>query len=175
MPQSSPVKKDYGENPNDIELNYYPSEFEFTKAVESATVASLTAKINYELLEGNGVSAFQTPLGTNHAFQGWADRFLITPADGIEDLYGTLSASVLGANFMLVYHEFSADNHDYDYGSEWDAVLTKTFAEHYTIGIKYTAYDADVNALNLARSGVASDGKQGFDLHEYWTWIGLEF
>src|SRR3546814_3361296 len=36
---------------------------------------------------GNGVVAFQTPLATLHAFNGWADRFLSTPGNGLEDIY----------------------------------------------------------------------------------------
>lgn len=168
-------QKDYGDNLNDIDLNYYLGELGITQGFESAAVASLTAKINYELLEGNGASAFQTPLGTNHAFQGWADRFLLTPADGVEDIYGTLAASIFGANLMLVYHQLSADNDGYDYGSEWDAVLTKTFAEHYTLGLKYAAYDGDANIFNLARNGAESTGKQAFDLTKAWAWIEIKF
>jgi len=63
---------------------------------------------------GRVARAFQTPLGTNHAFQGWADRFLITPGDGIEDLFVTLSVKFLGANFVAMWHDFSSSNDDYD-------------------------------------------------------------
>jgi hypothetical protein len=168
-------QKDYGENPEDIDLNYYLGELGITKAFEGAAVSALTAKVNYELLEGDGVSAFQTPLGTNHAFQGWADRFLLTPPDGIEDFYGTLAASAFGANLMLVYHELSADSGGYDYGSEWDAIVSRTFWERYTFGLKYAAYDADQNAENLARNGADSAGKQAFDLNKAWAWIEIKF
>lgn len=168
-------QKDYGDNTNDIDLNYYLGELGLGQTFDSAALASLEFKASYEVLEGDGTSAFQTPLGTNHAFQGWADRFLITPPDGVEDLYGTLSASIFGATFMLVYHDFAAENTGYDYGAEWDAVLAKTFAEYYTIGLKYAAYDADEDALNLARNGAASDGKQAFDLNKAWAWVEVKF
>ena len=40
----------------------------------------------YELLGSDGVTvAFSTPLATLHAFEGWADKFLATPAAGITD------------------------------------------------------------------------------------------
>ena len=45
---------------------------------------------------GSGNRAFQTPLATKHAFQGWADQFLTTPADGIEDAYLGVTAPLLG-------------------------------------------------------------------------------
>ena len=43
-------------------------------------------------MEGNGVKGFTTPLATLHKFQGWADKFLATPVNGIEDEYVNLSA-----------------------------------------------------------------------------------
>ncbi|MGH8501616.1 MAG: hypothetical protein ACREVE_03925 [Gammaproteobacteria bacterium] len=166
---------DYGENANDVDVNYYLGELGLGQTFDSAALTSLAFKASYEVLEGDGTSAFQTPLGTNHAFQGWADRFLITPPDGVEDLYGTVTATVYDATAMLVYHDLSADSGGYDYGTEWDVVVTKGFWEHYTLGLKYAAYDADDNALNLARNGAISDGKQAFDLNKAWVWVEMKF
>jgi hypothetical protein len=33
------------------------------------------------------VKGFTTPLATLHKFQGWADKFLTTPVNGLADLY----------------------------------------------------------------------------------------
>ena len=41
----------------------------------------VTVKVQHEVL-GRG---FKTPLATLHAFNGWADRFLTTPTDGLQD------------------------------------------------------------------------------------------
>ena len=55
-----------------------------------ATAFNVTLQGAVEQLDGRGLNkTFDTPLGTNHAFQGWADLFLITPADGIRDVFGT--------------------------------------------------------------------------------------
>ena len=70
---------------------------------------------------------------------------------------------------------FSADNDGYDYGTEWDAQLSKTFWEHYTLGLIYATYNANANALNLTRNGAASMGKQAFDLDKAWVWIEMKF
>src|SRR5688572_24447050 len=43
--------------------------------------------LGYELLGGDGVTSFSTPLATLHAFQGWADKFLATPVAGIADTF----------------------------------------------------------------------------------------
>lgn len=175
---------DYGDNPADIDVNYVLGELGITKACNSPILESVTIKGSYEVLEGDGVvtagatrvaRAFQTPLGTNHAFQGWADRFLLTPGDGIEDWFGTVVAKIHGMQFMLMYHDFDANRGDYAYGTEWDAQLTKTFKEHYTVGLKYARYDADPNPLNLARNGTGSAGKQAFDLDKFWAWAEIRF
>lgn len=174
-------QSDYGSNPFSIDNNYYLGELGISKAFSSSTIQSVTLKGDYEVLEGEGAvtngalkgkGAFQTPLGTNHAFQGWADRFLVTPADGIVDIYGTLAVKVLGSKLVIVYHDLSSDHSDYAYGTEWDAMLTHTFKEHYTVGLKYAAYAADQNATNLARN---KTGQQIYDLDKFWTWVEVKF
>ncbi len=42
----------------------------------------ITYKLSREHLGGNGRHALQTPLATLHAFNGWADKFLVTLARG---------------------------------------------------------------------------------------------
>ena len=51
------------------------------------TFAKFGVGLGVELLGSDGVVGFATPLATLHAFQGWADKFLATPAAGIEDRY----------------------------------------------------------------------------------------
>src|SRR5690606_22304012 len=58
--------------------------------------AALTAKVAYEVLgSDDGAYGFQTPYGTKHAFNGWADKFLVTPATGLRDTFYTLGVNVL--------------------------------------------------------------------------------
>jgi hypothetical protein len=175
---------DHADNPADISVSYYLGELGAMKLINHPIFESITLRGSAEILEGDGPQifgaarvgrAFQTPLGTNHAFQGWADRFLTTPADGIVDIFGTLVARIYGAQVTLMYHDLSSDRDDYDYGTEWDAQITRVFHEHYTVGIKYSSYDADQNAKNLARNGAASLGKQAFDLDKLWLWAELRF
>jgi Alginate export len=175
---------DYAENPADIDVNYYLGELGATHTFLDSPIESVTVKGSYEVLEGDGgelvsgccdgrvARAFQTPLGTNHAFQGWADRFLITPADGIEDLFVTLNVKVLGANFLAMWHHFSANNGDYDYGTEWDLVLERPIANHFLVGVKYAYYDAAGDALNQARNSISG---QAFDLEKAWAYVQFKF
>lgn len=134
---------------------------------------SVALTLSYEVLEGDGSQeAFQTPLGTNHAFQGWADRFLVTPGDGVEDLFVTLKATALGTTLIVVYHDFAANDGGYDYGQEWDIQLERPLFDNALVGVKFAAYEADANAENLARN--QSTG-QSFDLTKSWVYVQLRF
>jgi hypothetical protein len=112
-------QQDYADNPNQLDSDYYLAELGYT-------VAGIGLKGGYEVLgdgddgKGTGNLAFQTPLATKHAFQGWADMFLTTPADGIEDLYLGASTPLLGGTAQAVYHDFGAQQGSDNYGEEYD-------------------------------------------------------
>ena len=128
-------QQDYGDNPNNYSADYILLE-------GALTIASITGKLGYELLEGDSVQAFQTPLATLHAFQGWADKFLATPSDGIEDLYFSIATKIRGTNISLIYHRFNPEADGPDYGSEWDLLIRKPIADRYSLVFKYADYDA---------------------------------
>ncbi|MBI5137932.1 MAG: alginate export family protein [Nitrospirae bacterium] len=108
----------------------------------SGTAAGVTAGLGYEVLGGDGTSAFQTPLATKHAFNGWADKFLATPVNGLADLMLTVSGKVAGVKLVGVYHDFAADSGGTDYGTELDLLAAKKLGPH-TLGVKYASYSAD--------------------------------
>jgi len=70
---------DYAANPNDYAADCYLLE-------GGATFGKFGLKAGYEVLGGDDQPnhAFQTPLATLHAFQGWADKFLTTPRGGAQ-------------------------------------------------------------------------------------------
>ena len=143
-------QSDHGNNTADFDLNYYLIE-------PGVKYAGITAKLAYEVLEGNGSNAFQTPLATLHKFQGWADKFLTTPTGGIEDIAVTLKYKVEGLDFLDgttltgVYHDFAAENSSSDYGSEIDFLIEKAFFDHLTLSLKYADYDADTFATDTRK------------------------
>lgn len=68
------------------------------------------ARIDQELLSGNNKGkAFQTQLGTNHLFQGWADVFLTTPNEGIQDTFITAGGKLMSVDLKAEYHWINAD------------------------------------------------------------------
>ena len=140
---------------------------EYTLAELGVAISGVTAKVGYEVLGGDGTYGFSTPLATLHKFQGWADRFLATPAAGIEDVYFSLGGTYMGVNLLAVYHDFEADDGGFDYGDEVDLQAVKNFGNHYTVGLKYADYDADQNAMNV--------GLPSVDAEKLWLWLEVAF
>ena len=100
-------------------------------------------RIDYEVLSSNdGRYGFQTPLGTNHLFQGWADQFLTTPAQGIRDLYVSAGGKIAKLGMYLEAHKFESDFGNIDFGHEIDVGLTYPLFKGLTGKIEYADYRA---------------------------------
>ncbi|MES0874930.1 hypothetical protein [Sinimarinibacterium thermocellulolyticum] len=95
----------------------------------------------------DGAFALQTPLGTRHAFQGWADVFLQTPATGVRDTWLGVDGSLRQFKLSLRYHELLADQGGADYGNEIDLSATlPLYAGPYgglSATAKFARYSAD--------------------------------
>lgn len=100
-------------------------------------------RVGFESLASNGRRAFQTPLATGHAFNGWADRFLGTPANGLEDRFVKVDGPIGEFRYLLAYHDFSAERGSADYGSEIDAQIAWPFAKGWNALAKLADYSSD--------------------------------
>ena len=133
------IQSNYQSNPNNYKVNRY-------NLMGGFTAYMFTFQGAMEQLDGVGRNkAFQTPLGTNFAFQGWADQFLVTPDNGIRDVFGTVTTSLDRGEVALtgVYHDFFDDTGNIHYGQEWDFLASKKFGKHYTLLARYAYYNAD--------------------------------
>ena len=149
---------DYRNSPAPFQLSFWQLEGQ-------ATWGPLSLRADYEVLEGDGQRGFSTPLGTLHAFQGWADVFLTTPADGLRDANVSVTfrprwrvGSLRDFEFTVRGHDFSAERTDRDLGSEIDALAQVRFTPSLTGLVKY----ADFSGV----PGFASRRK---------LWIALEY
>jgi len=128
-------QSDYGKNAAKFDLNYLLAEV-------GGVMSGVTAKLGYEVLEGDGTNSVQTPLATLHAFNGWADQFLTTPATGLEDNYLSVGGAAAGLNLLAVYHDFKANKGGGDFGTELDVQAMKKIDKIYSLIAKYASYSA---------------------------------
>lgn len=161
------TQSDRGNNTASYDEEYY-------HIAPSVSGYGFTFGAGYEVLGGDGANAFQTPLATLHKFNGWADKFLDTPAAGLEDAYVSASYKVTGLNkavdgttFTAVYHDFNGDESG-DFGSEFDASVGKSFElptelpfEKFNILVKYADYNADDTPYT--------------DTQKFWLQVGVNF
>jgi len=106
----------------------------------------LTLGLAYESLGGDANTpgaSFRTPLATLHAFQGWADKFLATPGQGINDLYATVKFKAGQWNLTGVFHDFSAEAGGGDWGQELDVSAGTRLNENYGILFKGAFFSSD--------------------------------
>ena len=166
---SAAHQQDYGGNPMDFDLWYYAVEpglsYDFVKV-----------SLGYEVLQGDRTQGFQTPLATGHKFNGLTDRFLTTPANGLQDLYLKLDLKVLGEDVLSgisvkgSYHEFWAEQGGTHYGSEWDLGVFKTFKTgtgNFLLGVQYADYDADNFSTDIGKLWLTLQFKMSPEPYRY--------
>jgi hypothetical protein len=131
-----------------------------------ATLGPVTTKLGYEFLGSDrGLYGFATPLATLHIFQGWADEFLTTPAQGIKDSYISLSGAVAGGTLTFAYHDYKADEKTAlisSLGKESNIQWTLPILNNYTFGVKYADYQ---------QGDIAAKANKGI----FWTWFTITF
>jgi len=155
-------QSDYADSTSVVDADY--------KLIElGATYKQVGLKLGYEVLGGDGAYAFQTPLATLHAFQGWADQFLITPNSGIQETYVTLTGTVEKISLMARWSKFDADEGSLDYGDELDLQATRPFNDQLGLGLKYASYSGESDAPVAAASPARGD------VTKVWAWIEYKF
>lgn len=102
-------------------------------------IGPVTVKLQQEVLE----KGFKTPLATLHAFNGWADRFLATPADGLEDRALWVNAAVSGFGLVLAGHDFRAETGGGRYGREVDLSVSHALQPKLTLLLKAARFEAE--------------------------------
>ena len=138
-------QSDYKDSPLNYDVGYYFGEL-------SAKFKPFTITLGHEVLESDNNVSFKTPLATLHKFQGFADKFLLTPADGIKDSYLKVATKIGGVKLVAFYHDFEAESGGMEYGSEIDFIAAYSFSKNYKVLFKYAAYDADDYASNTDKA-----------------------
>ena len=146
-------QSDWHRNPNDYAADYWLADV-------AVDLGGPRVGAGYEILGagsgrngGTALTSFQTPLATGFKFQGWADKFLVTPPDGVRDLYasagwGWKAIGLLKAvTLQAVYHDYRSDRASRSYGDEIDLLASAKLGK-VTASARYAHYDADTFATD---------------------------
>ena len=145
-------QSNYKQNPLTYSADYFAAE-------GGIAYKGFAANVGYEEL---GASAhvgrsFQTPMATLHKFNGWADLFLTTPANGLQDVYGGVSyafakgKALPGLNAAVTYHQFDSAVGSVNFGHEWDASVGLKLARGVNLLAKYADYTARGLGTNTSK------------------------
>ena len=139
-----------------------------------ANISGILLGANYEYMSGDDDNdgtreTFITPLGTNHKFNGWADKFLATPRGGLIDVNVRAGYKAKGlGKFLAVYHVFTADKKmggEDDLGTEIDALYANKLP-----GVN--------NVKFLAKAAFFQEGEvAGYnsDVTKFWVMLDYKF
>ncbi len=148
-------QEDFGSSNLNYSADYYFVEADY--AVNGFVFGG-----GYEILGGDDQRAFNTPFATLHKFQGWNDKFLVTPNNGIEDLYAKIGykfgdlALFKGVNLLGFYHDYSAETGSLEYGSEFNIVASASINKS-KFTLKYSNYSADDFATDTSKLWASID------------------
>ena len=136
---------DGGDNPATLSADYL-------HAMLAIEPGKFGFRIGWERLGGSRQDGqFNTPLATLHAFNGWADKFLSTPTDGLEDLYVRANGPLGPLVWMLVYHDFRAATGSDRYGNEFDFQVAYTAPWKQGFMLRGAIYGADEFATDTTK------------------------
>jgi len=138
-------QSDYANSPTDFTLDYLALGAGLKSKVSAVT-------LSVERLDGDGRRGFQTPLATLHAFQGWADVFLTTPANGVRDLALTASTNVTRSKahpvkLQAALHRFDTADGDAKLGDEMNLAISAPLTPKLSVELAAAAFNGDQPAF----------------------------
>lgn len=113
------------------DANYYDLQLGYK-------IQGWTIKAQHEVLK----PGFKTPLATLHAYNGWVDKFLSTPAKGLKDTNLKVSTKAWDTMFTVALHDFRAEDGGQKFGRELDLMVSKDWTDRFSTLIKYGNYRA---------------------------------
>ncbi|MDP2227053.1 MAG: hypothetical protein Q8J78_06215 [Moraxellaceae bacterium] len=105
----------------------------------------VTVKAQMETLE----KGFKTPLATLHAFNGWADRFLNTPANGLVDTNLKASAKLGDYTLQLAVHDFESEAVNETFGQEVNFSVARPLTSKVNALFKVASFNADGSVVGF--------------------------
>ena len=135
-------------------------------------------KLGQEVLGADNGASVQTPLATLFAFNGWADKFLVTPTTGLKDSYIKARSDAMGIVYGADYHQFKADTSGVGLGRELDLIAEKQLDKNFMVGARAARYKADASTATnsgTAAAGGVSGGVTLTDTNKMWLYGSFKF
>ena len=170
---------DYSGGDSRIDADYY-------KIGGGVGIDNFSIRVDQELLGSNDSKyAFQTPFGTNHLFQGWVDKFLATPLEGIQDTFVTANYRYDDLVFFADYHVLKSDN-DFNkvgggagdkYGTEWNVAATYNYSKNIMTKLEYGRFKENDHYALLPATADNVAGNRGRirDTEKLWLTVMYTF
>lgn len=135
----------YANNPGSFGHEYW--------LLEPALLAGGTTwKLGWERLGADHGHALQTPLATLHAFNGWADKFLTTPPDGLDDVYLSASRKFGKFTWSGAIHDYRSVVDDRHYGHEANLSVAMPVRTGWNAMAKLADYRSDGFARDTVKA-----------------------
>lgn len=136
-------QQDNGGSVRDFDVDYFAAEV-------GTKLGVVTLSAGLEILGGDGMTGFTTPLATVHKFNGFADVFA-SPSlglggglpHGLEDYYASIGFAAGPVPLTFSYHTYNAENVSETLGSEINAVGTYKVNEYVSLLAKFAKYESD--------------------------------
>ena len=165
-----------------IDAHYY-------KVGGGSAYGNFTLRADQELLSSNGGKyAFQTPFGTNHLFQGWVDKFLATPLEGIQHTFVTTTYMYGDFTFFADYHLIDSDKNFHTaggdssisggrYGKEWNTAVSYNYDKNIMTKVEYGKFTEGDHYALLAgtANNVAGNRRRIRDTEKLWLTMMYTF
>ena len=170
-------QKNYKQNTTSYNARY-------TNINANVTVGSFgNFKIGQEVLGSDNNRSVQTPLATLFAFNGWADKFLVTPTTGLKDSYVKYRNNASGIVYGADYHQFKSDAGSTNLGRELDLIAEKSIDKNFAVGARAARYKADAasagsgvgNSATTQTAGANAGGVYLVDTNRMWVYGSYKF
>ncbi len=145
------VQEDAGANPVDYQEYYFRGRVGVDRDI-------CFYGLGFERMTSDaGAGRFRMPLGTNHAFNGYADAFLTVPVGGLVDYYGWIGTKAFGFKHTVTLHNFSSEVGNVSLGWEVDYVAARKLTEKTSILFKVGLLEGAGPQQDIKRASVQLD------------------
>ena len=162
--------------------NTTQSTAKYTNLSANVTSSIGNLKVGQEVLGSDNGQSVQTPLSTLFAFNGWADKFLVTPKTGLKDTFVKVRSNAMGIVYGADFHQFKSDAGSVNFGRELDLIAEKSIDKNFAVGARAARYKADAASAGTGVGGTGSStananagGVYLVDTNKMWLYGSYKF